>query len=284
MPEGHRRRRRVASLTVASTAASSPQTGDDAVGRMLLPYEHHHQTRRRRTITPRTRQQMGTTESPKAAPIKRAFSSPLTVSSRVKLSPGKGDRFGLCPFHSEKRGSFSVNDAKGLALTKSSDTPTPERSRGASAVDRHAMRSTIAACSISPSSSRKTSSASATGPRPAFDFAMSGGSRKTLAPSAMTANRRHARRVCRAGGSNAVSITSRPVRSARPRGIRDRGAALFGRPRFDVDEIIDDSPIAEPHEDRALPIRPESFEGPDRNAEMRGDFMGGELSGQPWPT
>ncbi len=36
------------------------------------------------------------------------------VSRRVKLSPGKGDRFGICPFHREKSGSFSVNDAKGF--------------------------------------------------------------------------------------------------------------------------------------------------------------------------
>lgn len=36
------------------------------------------------------------------------------VSRHVKLSPGKGDRFGICPFHAEKSGSFSVNDAKGF--------------------------------------------------------------------------------------------------------------------------------------------------------------------------
>lgn len=36
------------------------------------------------------------------------------VSRRVKLSPGKGDRFGICPFHREKSGSFSVNDTKGF--------------------------------------------------------------------------------------------------------------------------------------------------------------------------
>jgi len=36
------------------------------------------------------------------------------VGRRVKLSPGKGDRFGLCPFHAEKTGSFSVNDRKGF--------------------------------------------------------------------------------------------------------------------------------------------------------------------------
>jgi phage/plasmid primase-like uncharacterized protein len=36
------------------------------------------------------------------------------VGRRVKLSPGKGDRFGLCPFHNEHTGSFSVNDRKGF--------------------------------------------------------------------------------------------------------------------------------------------------------------------------
>lgn len=36
------------------------------------------------------------------------------IERRVKLSPGKGDRFGLCPFHEEKTGSFSVNDRKGF--------------------------------------------------------------------------------------------------------------------------------------------------------------------------
>jgi DNA primase len=36
------------------------------------------------------------------------------VATRVKLSPGKGDRFGLCPFHSERSPSFTVNDAKGF--------------------------------------------------------------------------------------------------------------------------------------------------------------------------
>jgi DNA primase len=36
------------------------------------------------------------------------------VSRRVKLSAGKGDRFGLCPFHDEKSPSFSVNDVKGF--------------------------------------------------------------------------------------------------------------------------------------------------------------------------
>jgi DNA primase len=36
------------------------------------------------------------------------------VGRRVKLSPGNGDRFGLCPFHDEKSGSFTVNDAKGF--------------------------------------------------------------------------------------------------------------------------------------------------------------------------
>lgn len=36
------------------------------------------------------------------------------VGQRVKLSSGHGDRFGLCPFHEEKRPSFTVNDAKGF--------------------------------------------------------------------------------------------------------------------------------------------------------------------------
>lgn len=36
------------------------------------------------------------------------------VERTVRLSPGKGDRFGLCPFHEEKTGSFSVNDRKGF--------------------------------------------------------------------------------------------------------------------------------------------------------------------------
>jgi len=36
------------------------------------------------------------------------------VERRVKLSPGKGDRFGLCPFHNERSQSFSVNDRKGF--------------------------------------------------------------------------------------------------------------------------------------------------------------------------
>jgi DNA primase len=36
------------------------------------------------------------------------------IEPRVRLSPGKGDRFGLCPFHDEKTPSFSVNDRKGF--------------------------------------------------------------------------------------------------------------------------------------------------------------------------
>ena len=36
------------------------------------------------------------------------------VASRVKLTPGNGDRFGLCPFHAERSPSFTVNDAKGF--------------------------------------------------------------------------------------------------------------------------------------------------------------------------
>lgn len=36
------------------------------------------------------------------------------IGRRVKLAPGKSDRFGLCPFHDEKTASFSVNDRKGF--------------------------------------------------------------------------------------------------------------------------------------------------------------------------
>jgi DNA primase len=36
------------------------------------------------------------------------------IERRVKLSSGAGDRFGLCPFHNENTGSFSVNDRKGF--------------------------------------------------------------------------------------------------------------------------------------------------------------------------
>jgi DNA primase len=36
------------------------------------------------------------------------------IEQRVKLSPGHGDRFGLCPFHDERTASFSVNDRKGF--------------------------------------------------------------------------------------------------------------------------------------------------------------------------
>jgi len=36
------------------------------------------------------------------------------IERTVKLSPGKGDRFGLCPFHEEKTPSFTVNDRKGF--------------------------------------------------------------------------------------------------------------------------------------------------------------------------
>jgi DNA primase len=36
------------------------------------------------------------------------------VSRRLKLSKNGPDRWGLCPFHSEKSPSFSVNDAKGF--------------------------------------------------------------------------------------------------------------------------------------------------------------------------
>jgi DNA primase len=36
------------------------------------------------------------------------------VGRHVRLSPGNGDRFGLCPFHDEKGASFTVNDRKGF--------------------------------------------------------------------------------------------------------------------------------------------------------------------------
>ncbi len=48
------------------------------------------------------------------ADLKPRLSLSRYVESRVTLSPGKGDRSGLCPFHDEKTASFTVNDAKGF--------------------------------------------------------------------------------------------------------------------------------------------------------------------------
>lgn len=48
------------------------------------------------------------------AALKSRLSLSLVVGRQVKLSPGKGDRFGLCPFHDEKTPSFTVNDRKGF--------------------------------------------------------------------------------------------------------------------------------------------------------------------------
>jgi DNA primase len=46
--------------------------------------------------------------------LKRCIRLSEIISRRVKLSSGKKDRFGLCPFHADKKPSFSVNDAKGF--------------------------------------------------------------------------------------------------------------------------------------------------------------------------
>lgn len=48
------------------------------------------------------------------ANLKARVSLSAVIGRDVRLSPGKGDRFGLCPFHDEKTGSFTVNDRKGF--------------------------------------------------------------------------------------------------------------------------------------------------------------------------
>lgn len=48
------------------------------------------------------------------ADLKARVSLSSIIGRDVRLSPGKGDRFGLCPFHDEKTGSFTVNDRKGF--------------------------------------------------------------------------------------------------------------------------------------------------------------------------
>src|SRR5690348_8772286 len=46
--------------------------------------------------------------------LKARLSISAIVGRHVRLSPGRGDRFGLCPFHDEKGASFTVNDSKGF--------------------------------------------------------------------------------------------------------------------------------------------------------------------------
>ncbi len=48
------------------------------------------------------------------ADLKARLSLSAYIGRSVRLSPGKGDRFGLCPFHAESTGSFTVNDRKGF--------------------------------------------------------------------------------------------------------------------------------------------------------------------------
>lgn len=51
---------------------------------------------------------------PEITDLKARLSLSAVIGRHVRLTPGKADRFGLCPFHDEKTPSFTVNDRKGF--------------------------------------------------------------------------------------------------------------------------------------------------------------------------